>query len=150
MERLASARAGALADQAHAYIFTNDRNEPDARGAAEAAGLDFHRLLIWDKVAATPNRWYQQTCEFVLFMKKGKAYRIANPSTKSLQSLNSSATNPIIRRKSRSSFAGSISKTRRSRASSCSIPSRDRERPASRRSCSPAGASSVASSDPLV
>jgi DNA modification methylase len=77
----------ALADQAHVYIFTNDRNEPEARGAAEAAGLDFHRLLIWDKVAAPPNRWYQQTCEFVVFLKKGKAYRIANPSTKSLQSL---------------------------------------------------------------
>jgi site-specific DNA-methyltransferase (adenine-specific) len=77
----------ALADQAHVYIFTNDRNEPDARAAAETAGLDFHRLLIWDKVAAPPNRWYQQTCEFVVFLKKGKAYRIANPSTKSLQSL---------------------------------------------------------------
>lgn len=73
-----------LEPQAHAYLFTNDRNLAEAQGAAEAAGLDFHRLLVWDKVAATPNRWYQQTCEFVLFMKHGKAYRIANPSTKSL------------------------------------------------------------------
>lgn len=74
----------ALADRAHAYIFTNDRNEADARRAAEASGLIFHRLLVWDKGTAVPNRWYQQTCEFVLFMRQGKAFRIADPSSKSL------------------------------------------------------------------
>lgn len=76
-----------LEPQAHVYLFSNDRNLKAAQAAAEGAGLDLHRLLIWDKVAATPNRWYQQTCEFVLFMKHGKAYRIANPSTKSLISI---------------------------------------------------------------
>jgi len=77
----------ALAENAHVYIFSNDRNLTDARRAAEAAGLVFHRLLIWDKRAAMPNRWYQQTCEFVLFMRKGKAFRINDPSTKALQSI---------------------------------------------------------------
>lgn len=76
-----------LDEQAHAYIFSNDRNLNDARQAAEQAGLTFHRLLIWDKRAALPNRWYQQTCEFVLFMRKGKAFMIADPSSKSLQSI---------------------------------------------------------------
>ena len=77
----------ALVDQAHAYIFTNDRNEADARIAAEAAGLVFHRLLVWDKGTAVPNRWYQQTCEFVLFMRQGKAFRINDPSSKSFARL---------------------------------------------------------------
>ena len=76
-----------LRDDAHVYLFSNDRNLSAARKAAEDAGLIFHRLLVWDKRAALPNRWYQQTCEFVLFMRKGKAFMIRDPSTKSLQSI---------------------------------------------------------------
>jgi site-specific DNA-methyltransferase (adenine-specific) len=74
----------AMGEPSHAYVFTNDRNEADARIAALAAGFDFHRLLVWDKKTALPNRWYQQTCEFVLFLKKGKAFRINDPSSKAL------------------------------------------------------------------
>lgn len=76
-----------LRDDAQVYIFSNDRNLNIARAAAEAAGLQFHRLLVWDKRAALPNRWYQQTCEFVLFMRKGKAFMINDPSSKALQSI---------------------------------------------------------------
>lgn len=72
----------ALTSPAHAYLFINDRNLAELQAAAEAAGLAFHRLLIWDKGAALPNRWYQQTCEFVLFMRKGRAFRIAEPSSR--------------------------------------------------------------------
>lgn len=77
----------ALRPDAHVYVFTNDRNLVAAQSAAEAAGLQFHRLLTWDKRAAMPNRWYQQTCEFVLFMRKGKAFRINDPSSKALVSI---------------------------------------------------------------
>lgn len=77
----------ALAENAQVYLFSNDRNLQVAREASEKAGLIFHRLLIWDKRAALPNRWYQQTCEFVLFMRKGKAFQINDPSSKSLQSI---------------------------------------------------------------
>lgn len=76
-----------LVSDAQVYIFSNDRNLQIARESAEAAGLVFHRLLVWDKRAALPNRWYQQTCEFVLFMRKGKAFQIADPSSKALQSI---------------------------------------------------------------
>jgi site-specific DNA-methyltransferase (adenine-specific) len=77
----------ALADDAHLYVFSNDRNLPIAWAAAEAAGFKFHRLLTWDKRAALPNRWYQQTCEFVWFGRQGKAFMIGNPSSKALQSI---------------------------------------------------------------
>jgi site-specific DNA-methyltransferase (adenine-specific) len=77
----------ALRDNAHVYIFSNGRNLSIARSAAEGAGLDFHTLLVWDKKTALPNRWYQQVCEFVLFMRKGKAFMIKDPSSKSLQSI---------------------------------------------------------------
>ena len=76
-----------LVDDAHVYIFSNDRNLGAARSSAESAGLKFHRLLVWDKKTALPNRWYQQVCEFVLFMRKGKAFQIGDPSSKSLQSI---------------------------------------------------------------
>lgn len=77
----------ALGDAAHAYIFSNDRNLPVAWKAAEDAGFDFHRLLVWDKKTALPNRWYIQNCEFVLMMKKGKAFQINECGTLALQSL---------------------------------------------------------------
>ena len=76
-----------LTDDAQVYLFSNDRNLQAARKAAEDAGLTCHRLLVWDTRAALPNRWYQQTCEFVLFMRHGKAYPIADASSKSLVSL---------------------------------------------------------------
>lgn len=77
----------ALAADAHLYVFSNDRNLPIAWAAAEGAGFKFHTLLIWDKRAALPKRWYQQTCEFVWFGRQGKAFMIADPSSKALQSI---------------------------------------------------------------
>lgn len=77
----------ALVDNAHLYVFSNDRNLPTLWAAAEAAGFKFHRLLTWDKRAALPNRWYQQTCEFVWFGRQGKAFMIGDPSSKALQSI---------------------------------------------------------------
>jgi len=77
----------ALSDQSQAYIFSNDRNLTDARVAAESAGFDFHRLLTWDKKTALPGRWYIQNCEFILFMKKGKARQINDCGTMALQSM---------------------------------------------------------------
>ena len=77
----------ALAEQAHAYIFSNDRNLPDAWRAAESVGLDFHRLLVWNKRAAMPNRWYMQCCEFVLFMKQGLAYPVNDCGAMALQTV---------------------------------------------------------------
>ena len=76
-----------LTEQAHAYIFSNDRNLPEAWRAAENAGLDFHRLLVWDKRAAMPNRWWMQNCEFILFMKKGLAYQVNDCGAMALQSM---------------------------------------------------------------
>jgi DNA modification methylase len=77
----------ALQADAQVYVFSNDRNLPVCWRAAEDAGFRFHRLLTWDKRAALPNRWYQQTCEFVWFGRQGRAYMISDPSSKALQSI---------------------------------------------------------------
>lgn len=69
---------------ADAIIMVNDREEPKARLAFEDVGFGFHRLLVWDKVGATPNRWYMPNCEFGLYLWKGRARVIGNPSSKAL------------------------------------------------------------------
>lgn len=73
-----------LDDDADAIIMVNDREEPKARFAFNAAGLGFHRLLVWDKITATPNRWYMPNCEFGLYLYKGRARRITDCASKAL------------------------------------------------------------------
>lgn len=75
---------GALADNADAVIIVSDREECAARVAFDVAGFGFHRLLVWDKVTATPNRWYMPNCEFALYLWKGRARRITDCASKAL------------------------------------------------------------------
>lgn len=78
---------GALADNAQAYFMTNGRNVKTMQAAAEEAGFRFHTLLVWDKRAALPNKYYQNVTEFGLFMFKGKARTINDPASKNLVSI---------------------------------------------------------------
>jgi len=77
----------ALKDDRQAYFMTNGRNLAQAQIAAEAAGFDMHTVLVWDKKTALPNKYYQNITEFTLFMKKGKAFTIADPASKNLVSI---------------------------------------------------------------
>ncbi|MGK7653173.1 DNA-methyltransferase [Roseovarius sp. B08] len=72
----------AMADDSDAIIMTSDREMQDARAALQAAGFGFHRVLVWDKITATPNRWFMPDCEFGLYMWKGRARAIRDCSTK--------------------------------------------------------------------
>lgn len=74
----------ALTDDTDAIIMVSDREESSARVAFDMAGFGFHRLLVWDKVTATPNRWYMPNCEFSLYLYKGRARRINDCSSKTL------------------------------------------------------------------
>ncbi len=73
-----------LNDDADAIIMSSDREEGAARAAFQSAGFNFHRLLVWDKVTATPNRWYMPNCEFGLYLYKGRARRITDCASKAL------------------------------------------------------------------
>ena len=66
---------------------TNGRNLKDMQAAAEAAKFRLHTILVWDKRTALPNKYYQNVTEFGLFMFKGKAFTIADPSSKNLVSI---------------------------------------------------------------
>lgn len=74
----------ALAENADAKIMTSDREGGAARAAFEAVGFKFHRTLVWDKISATPNRWYMPNCEFGLYLYKGRARVISDCSSKAL------------------------------------------------------------------
>ena len=76
----------ALRDSSQAYFMTNGRNIKAMQSSAEAAGFRLHTILVWDKRAALPNKYYQNVTEFALFMFKGKAFTIHDPSSKNLVS----------------------------------------------------------------
>ena len=71
-------------ENADVYVMANDKNVCEAGIKAKAAGFGFHNLLVWDKVNATANRWYMKNCEYILYLWKGRAAKIADPSSKQL------------------------------------------------------------------
>lgn len=71
----------ALKDECHAYVMANNRNVQAMLNAADAAGFGFHNLLVWDKITATPNRWYMKNCEYIGFFYKGRAKYINDCSS---------------------------------------------------------------------
>lgn len=72
--------AASMAPDADAIVMTSAREMQAARGALEAAGLQFHNLLVWDKCAATPGPFFMQRCEYGLYMWQGLARPVRNPS----------------------------------------------------------------------
>lgn len=68
----------------HAYIMCNNRHVQNMLNAAESAGFNFHNLLVWDKITATPNRWYMKNLEFTGLFYKGKAQFINDCGSKQL------------------------------------------------------------------
>lgn len=73
-----------LADNGHCYLMVNGRNLKELQIESEKVGFVFQNLLVWDKGNATPNRWYMNSCEFILFLRKGKAKRINNLGSKTI------------------------------------------------------------------
>lgn len=74
----------ALETNADCYVMANDKNVHPLTAASLAAGFSFHNLLVWDKVTPTANRWYMKNLEFTLYLWKGRAKTINNPSSKQL------------------------------------------------------------------
>lgn len=74
----------ALVEDADCYVMANDKNVHALTQAALDAGFQFHNLLVWDKVTPTANRWYMKNLEFTLYLWKGRARTINDPSSKQL------------------------------------------------------------------
>lgn len=62
-----------LKEGSHAYIFTNVLNLKEMLDESQKAGFKLHNLLCWEKNNCTPSQYYMKNCEYVLFLRKGKA-----------------------------------------------------------------------------
>lgn len=62
-----------LKDDSQCYVFTNTLNLEDMLTKSREAGFKLHNLLVWEKNNNTPSQWYMKNCEYVLFLRKGKA-----------------------------------------------------------------------------
>lgn len=67
-----------LKEGSHAYIFTNVLNLREMLEESQKAGFKLHNLLCWEKNNCTPSQYYMKNCEYVLFLRKGKAKWINN------------------------------------------------------------------------
>lgn len=73
-----------LKNGSHCYIMTNTINLERYLTLARQTGFGLHNVLIWEKNNCTPNRWYMKNCEYILFLRKGKAKRINNVGSKTV------------------------------------------------------------------
>lgn len=67
-----------LKEGTHCYIFTNSLNMKDLLIESENVGFKLHNILVWEKNNCTPSQFYMKNCEYVLFLRKGKAKWINN------------------------------------------------------------------------
>jgi len=62
-----------LKEGSHCYIFTNVLNFEEMLAESKKAGFKLHNLLVWEKNNCTPSQFYMKNCEYILFLRKGKA-----------------------------------------------------------------------------
>lgn len=67
-----------LKTKTHCYIFTNSLNLQEILNEATRIGFKLHNILIWEKNNCTPSQYYMKNCEYVIFLRKGKAKWINN------------------------------------------------------------------------
>lgn len=73
-----------LKEWCHCYIMINGRNLCELQTEAEKVGFEYQQLLVRDKWNSTPNRYYLNSCEFILMLRKGKARNINDMWTKNI------------------------------------------------------------------
>ena len=62
-----------LKEGSHCYIFTNTINMEEMLRESKKVGFKLHNILVWQKNNCTPSQYYMKNCEYVLFLRKGKA-----------------------------------------------------------------------------
>lgn len=67
-----------LRNGSHCYIFTNSLNLTEMLVETQKCGFKLHNVLVWEKNNCTPSQFYMKNCEYVLFLRKGKAKWVNN------------------------------------------------------------------------
>lgn len=52
---------------------TNSLNMEEMLTESRKAGFKLHNILVWEKNNCTPSQFYMKNCEYVLFLRKGRA-----------------------------------------------------------------------------
>lgn len=73
-----------LKPDTHCYIMINARNLKELWQECENVGFQFQQLIVWDKGNQTPNKYYLNSYELILMLRKGKAKNINNMGTKNI------------------------------------------------------------------
>lgn len=73
-----------LKQDTHCYIMINPRNLKELQQEAENVGFEFQNLIVWNKGNTLPNRYYLNSYELILMLRKGKAKNINNMGTKNI------------------------------------------------------------------
>ena len=74
--------------QTHIYIYISARNIKELQIEAEKVGFKYQNIIIWKKNNSTPNKYYLNSYEMILMLRKGKAKNIKNMGTKNLLEIN--------------------------------------------------------------
>jgi len=73
-----------LKQDSHCYIMINARNLKELQQEGEKVGFKFQQIIIWNKGNSTPNKYYLNSYEMILMLRKGKAKNIKNMGTKNI------------------------------------------------------------------
>lgn len=73
-----------LKNDTHCYIMINPRNYMELQQEAEKVGFKFQQMIIWAKNNSTPNKYYLNSFEIILMLRKGRAKNINNMGTKNI------------------------------------------------------------------
>lgn len=70
--------------KSHIYIYISARNLKELQNEAEKVGFKFQNIIIWKKNNSTPNKYYLNSYEMILMLRKGKAKNINRMGTKNI------------------------------------------------------------------
>jgi len=68
----------------HCYIIINWRNLNELMNVAKKVWFHWQNLLVWNKQNATPNKYYMNAVEFILFLAKKPCRNINDMGTKNI------------------------------------------------------------------
>lgn len=84
-----------LKEGSQCYIMTNVLNMEKYLRICRETGFGLHNILVWLKNNTVTNRWYMKNCEYVLFLRKGKAKSINNKGSQTVHQINNIIGNKL-------------------------------------------------------